>query len=62
MFDKKDIKDIIPRTARSDLYVSQSPKVQVSSDPVNTFTEIRVPTAPLMLMSAISDTYMGFIV
>lgn len=62
MFDKKDIKDIITRTTRSDSYVSQSPRMQVSNDPVNTFTAIRVPRAPLILVSATSDTYMGFIV
>jgi hypothetical protein len=60
MFVRRGIKDIIIRTIRSEVYVSHSPRKQVSSDPANTFTAIKVPTAPLMLMSATSDTYMGF--
>lgn len=62
MFEKRDIKDIITRTVRSDLYVRKSPRVQVSSDPFNALIAVRVPRAPLRFLLATSDTYMGFIV
>ena len=62
MFDKKDIKDTTARTITIVSYVSKYPSMHVNSDPAHTLNAIRATALPLKLMSATSDTYMGFTV